>query len=571
MRRCGRIHPRAIILLVTAVYAALALASTWPLAAKLGAALPLGSGDAATVPLVSAWTLWWTSDRVAHGFRDYWDAPIFHPAKATFALSEPMPLAGLAATPLLALGASPALAHNLFLLLSLVLNGVLGFLVCRQLRLGGAISAAGGALLLLLPYVHHQLGVLALVPLAGVLGTLLAVLRCARRPTLLRGAAAGLAFACTFLLCAQYALLLALALVACIPVLVQRSALGAHGARTAAAAILVSAALAGPFAYAQHSVLASHHFGRSVARAVDGSATAKSWWRTPWPDPIPLPGLASASPPYKRSLFPGSVRLALACAGAFWGLRSRGRRRTTRFLVALVLAGVLLSVFARLDLGPASPYRLARAVVPGLAAMRSLWRAGVLAQIALAVLAAQGLHLAWLKTSVRARRRPARSTRKVRALRALVVALGLLAVGELWPPAQALAHVPAQAQWQPWLDWVRARVPDGEPIAWLPFPQDGRVRSYQATARFMYLATFHRRPIVNGYSSYFPFSYDRLLARMRGESGVDSAALYAAGVRVVVVDRRKASRVRLPGTWRKTWSDPRLGIDVYEHAARLRQ
>ena len=50
-----------------------------------------GSSQVATVPLFNLWTIWWNADRLRHGLKDYWDAPIFYPERDTFAFSEPQP------------------------------------------------------------------------------------------------------------------------------------------------------------------------------------------------------------------------------------------------------------------------------------------------------------------------------------------------------------------------------------------------------------------------------------------------------------------------------------------------
>lgn len=67
------------------LFLALAVAATWPLATHLVGHLPLGSEEAATVPLFNLWIMWWNSDRAAAGFADYWQAPIFYPARDALA------------------------------------------------------------------------------------------------------------------------------------------------------------------------------------------------------------------------------------------------------------------------------------------------------------------------------------------------------------------------------------------------------------------------------------------------------------------------------------------------------
>jgi hypothetical protein len=41
----------------------LAVASTWPLASQIDAAIPTGRERVATVPLFNLWTVWWNADR----------------------------------------------------------------------------------------------------------------------------------------------------------------------------------------------------------------------------------------------------------------------------------------------------------------------------------------------------------------------------------------------------------------------------------------------------------------------------------------------------------------------------
>jgi hypothetical protein len=74
------------------LYAALAIVLTWPLALRLTTHLPIGAESSPTVPLFNLWTLRWNAERLAEGYRGYWDAPIFHPTTGAFAFSEPQPL-----------------------------------------------------------------------------------------------------------------------------------------------------------------------------------------------------------------------------------------------------------------------------------------------------------------------------------------------------------------------------------------------------------------------------------------------------------------------------------------------
>ena len=55
--------------------------------------------------------------------------------------------------------------------------------------------------------------------------------------------------------------------------------------------------------------------------------------------------------------------------------------------------------------------------------------------------------------------------------------------------------------------WLRDSAPAAEPIVCLPFPTGYTVNNYAATAVWMYWSTFHRHPLVNGYSGFFPQSF----------------------------------------------------------------
>src|SRR5258706_9795085 len=78
-----------------ALFGATALLVSWPLATRLTTHLPLGSLGSKTVPLFNLWTLEWNLQRIAHAYAGYWDAPIFYPEHAAFALSEPEAVPGL--------------------------------------------------------------------------------------------------------------------------------------------------------------------------------------------------------------------------------------------------------------------------------------------------------------------------------------------------------------------------------------------------------------------------------------------------------------------------------------------
>lgn len=535
------LHRRRFSLASLATYAALAALSTWPLIARLGEVLPLGREREATVPLASSWALWWTSDRISAGFAHFWDAPILHPAPQAFAFSEPMPVLGGLAAPVLWLGGSPALAHGLVVLAVLVANGWVAMSLARRLGAGALAAAAGGAMVVMLPYVHDQLGVLTLVPMFGLLLALHALVALLDEPTPVRGALLGLALGLTYYTCAQHAVFFALAAVPASLLLVRRELMTRRAALAGLAAIAVAAALIVPMALAQRTATAEQGFHRTEARARNGAASLKSYARSSQQELVPVPPVWVA-PPDNHRLFPGVYRLALGFVGLVWLWRRQ--RRRARLLIGLAVAAFVLSVLPRIDPGAASPWSLLRAAVPGLDQVRSVWRAGVIVQLVLTLGAALGVHAlitGW------AAREPRRALR-----RAGVAILALLAIVELWPRGQGFYAPPSLAAWQPFTDWVEREVAPEAPLLHLPMARGFSAEAFESEARHMYLGTAHGRPLANGYSSYWPRAYNQLRSALADFPGPRSlAAIEAAGIRVLIIERTwLTERERpMPASW----------------------
>jgi hypothetical protein len=148
----------------TGLYLALTLATTWPLAAHIATGLPGDLGDS----LLNCWILSWSADHVLawlgghfDAFRNYWQAPIFHPAPLALAYSEHLFAQAVQIAPIYALTGNIILCYNLLFLSTFVLSGLGTYLLVRELT-GDAIAAwvAGAcyafALFRLPHYVHLQ-------------------------------------------------------------------------------------------------------------------------------------------------------------------------------------------------------------------------------------------------------------------------------------------------------------------------------------------------------------------------------------------------------------------------------
>ena len=304
--------------ILAAAYLALAVAAIWPLPTQLSSVLSQGTDRAVTVPLFQAWSMWWISDRLPSGFAGLWDAPIFHLTPGSFLFSDPMLLEGIIAAPVFWAGGTPALAYNLFLLLALVTNGLFGYGLLRSVDLLRPVAAVGGAMLVMLPYVHHELGVLMLVPLAGLIGTLWSWVAFVKRPAWRSGCAVGTASAVTYLLCGQYGIFVALVLAPAALWMLRRELFQRRALLALLGGFAVCAVLVAPLVTAQLDALGAHDFRRGESNAWRGASHPSAWLATPWPQLVPLPGVDTADEPWMQAHFPGALKFLLALIGVTW-------------------------------------------------------------------------------------------------------------------------------------------------------------------------------------------------------------------------------------------------------------
>jgi hypothetical protein len=83
-----------------------------------------------------------------------------------------------------------------------------------------------------------------------------------------------------------------------------------------------------------------------------------------------------------------------------------------------------------------------------------------------------------------------------------VVGLGLLAIVDNLSMQPTLTAVPAMPQ-TAWTTWLRAQ-PETTVVAHIPFPAETHVAAYTPETMRMIAQIDHHKPLVNGYSGYFP-------------------------------------------------------------------
>lgn len=538
-RNRERVEPW-VVRLAPLAYLLGAVRVTWPLAGHLTTRIPSGTEATSTVPLFNLWALRWNADRLGHAYAGYWQAPIFHPTRGTFAFSDAQPLTGVVFALLRALTGSPTLGYNLVLVGALMLNGWAAARLCRQLGVGAVVAVLVGLLVQRLPFVTDQLGVLQLVMVWPVLVTLESVIRWARDGGRRPAVTAGLGLAVTFLTCSYYGLFVVAVLAVAGVLLVGRERWSTARLGEGALGIAALSVIAVPVLVAQQHWLAGYRWTSATIRSNSARLGDYLSLDSHSIGARVVPWVADDRGTGQR-LYPGTVVLVLAAMGWWWGRRGP-HRREVRFLAAGVAIAVVVSLGLNLKIFGVMPYDGLRRFVPGFSRLRSPFRFAVIAQLLLLALAGIGLH--------RIVRRPQNGW-------SIALLLVALAAAEVSAGSSGLVVVPPRGA--PWSRWL-ARQPEGGAVAMVPFPAGPSVVQYEPTAEAMLSGLDHHKPLVNGYSGFFPTSYEDLTATMDGfPDGVSVDALRRAGTRWVVVERgwltaARRSRLTVLGALRQTYA-----------------
>ena len=455
----------------------------------------------------------WNADRLQEGLVGYWDAPIFHPAKGTFAFSEPQPATMLVA-PVFWMTASPALAYNVYLLLSLFLNGWFAVRLLRRLRLSLFASLIGGFAMVWHPLAHAQADVIQLIPLWPVLWLITAAIdlrsiasiqiganNMRTRRVLLKGLELGIGCFMVFAVSIHHGLFVALLAPLTIWVFVpwRRIKVWWPGA-------MVSLALATilliPLLLPMYRVMELNKFDRP--ESLVGELSAK------WSDIFNVQSSAlirwssqNADRPWYLS--PGWFRTFFAIL-AISELRSIRRLRTrplVKFLVLLAVASALLSMGTNLQVAGWKLWPLLSQYCPGMSQVRSAFRFGYFMQLSLILLCAVGFDRVqrWLMIRLRSRRLSGILGKVILAAVAVLLAI------EIPPQALQTVGVPNLSRVDSWETFLRAQLTPGKCCIFLPFAPGRDVADFDQTTRWMLRTTHQHLPILNGYSGFFPQSH----------------------------------------------------------------
>ncbi|HYU41209.1 MAG TPA: hypothetical protein VEQ84_03595 [Vicinamibacteria bacterium] len=516
-------------------YVLLAAVFTWPLM-RHPASHVIAHGVREATPALNTWAM----AVVLHGLpRDPWhlfDGNAFYPYSDTLAFSEHMLVPALMAAPIHALSDNWVLAYNGVSLLTLVLAGCGMFLLARDLTGDAAASFVAGAL-----YAFHTWNVNEMVRLQILSNEffpllLWALVRFFRAPTGWGAGAVALFYGLQSLSCMYWALYAPLVLMGASAVLAwryrPRPAVLVRLAASLVVPALLVALVARPYVRSARAL--------GFARQVPESVPIDRYFDVLPQNLLYARVLGTAGPNQNAAHFLGFAAIGLAVVASWPGPGGRGSgadavgRALRPLLVSLVLVGILLSLGPRLrlgewDLGP-GPYAALYRWVPGFRNVRYPERFSILAILGLAPLVAAGL----------ARLRPRLGAAGLAALGTFVL-VEHLAIPQTLDALAGGHAIPEAYRWLATRDDVRV-------VAEVPGVRN-RLERFDALP--MYYSTAHWKRTVEGFTGYFPPSYNFEKWRLFHFPDPESVAfLERFGVDTLVVRAEGAPILSGAGRWR---------------------
>lgn len=455
----------------------------------------------------------------------------------------------LLVAPLVWISGSSVFAYNSYLLVSLCLNGCFAWKFLRGRQLGIASSFLAGAAVVLLPINHWQLGVLQLVPLWAILwswDTLLSSvdardqshnpesrqagsLQCwipkSISSYIFKGAGWGLATSCVFAMSVHHGLFHCMLLSAGIGfvvlvAVVRKKRIGCLFCFLSAG-LVVQAVLVGPLLLRHHNLGKRNQLHRDLETIESLSAKPTDYAKWYGRSLVRVPGV----PASHFFLGLGAITSVLCIAGVLVGLYNRKSRFWVAFLVCIGLMAFALSLGSHLRIGSYPLWSGLAGFIPGLEQVRSVYRFGYFFQLAFVLTGACLLELLL--------------TQKAAAWRWSGLCLGLLSLADPFPHSARLGVSVSQADREAeWVQMLSTRR-DGA-VLMLPMPAGGSARDYEYTVEWMILGLVHQRPIVNGYSGFFPQHTIELAERLEEEEFSSALVTYLRnmGVRYITIFRR---------------------------------
>jgi len=512
----------------TALFALLAIVNSYPLIFQLGTSIGQ-HGDS----YFSVWRLAFVAHQLRADPGHLFDGNIFYPHRDTLAYSDAMVLPAIALAPFHWVGIRPLVIYNVALLGAFIASAVAAFLLVRELTGSCVAGLAGGVIF---AFSAHRFEHFDHLELQFAFWIPLAVLFWHRAVARNRGyLVVGLLAAGQVLSSIYHGVFFAAWLAVATVLWFRRTPL--RGLR--ACALILWPALTALAIYSLPYMKARAQLGdRPMGDVAVYSATPADFLSAP--SSSLLYGWTDGMGANERHLFPGILATILVIV-SLWPPVDR---------VRLVHTGAL-GFALLLTLGLNAPlYGLLYDWVLPFRGLRVPARADILVLLGMSVLAGFGLT------------RIVRSIDRARAARATATAaIALMSVECLARPAL----IPAEPAPSPWYAWLRT-VPDAVVFEW---PVTVPWRLYDMVdVRYMYRSTHHWRPLLNGYSGYYPDSYVKLLYDMRSFPYTQALVeLERRGATIIILHDVNGSRPSYDAALERLARDPRVRVIAQDRDA----
>ncbi len=519
---------------VLALFVALTAFHTWPLASAPGRWSRNDNGDA----LLNEWAVAWVAHQLPRDPIHLFDANIFCPERRTLAFSEHLVVQATMVAPVMWVGGSAVLAHNLALLAGFALTGwAMCFVISRWTgsRMAGLVA---GSLAAFNAHTLTRLAHLQAQHLEFLALALFAFDRLLATPRVRHALAMGGWVALQSLTSIYFLLFTAVAMIAAAAV--RPAEWMGRRFRRVAPLVLAGAAAAGavllPFLFMYWAVRRDHTVVRTLKEVALFSASVRDYLSTGalvhwgWSQHVWT----------GNALFPGVIATILALVAIVSGIAWKDRR--ARMWLAIGVATFTLSLGTNVPF-----YGWLFRHVPLFDAIRAVNRFGQFALVALAALA--GFGAAFVLARV--------GSRKLAA--AVGLSLVALVNAEAW---RGPIHYTAFEGIPPLfrtLAGVRGAVVAYVPFWWF----SGEIG---LNGVYMLASTENWKPMLTGYSGFVPSSARRSIEALKSFPSDESLEyLRHAGVTHVVVDSHNLrppvlERISRTDALRRWTSDERFTI-----------
>lgn len=497
-------------------FVALAALNTYPLAVAPGKFIG-EHGDS----YFSVWRLAWIAHQLWPRPDRLFDGNIFYPEKATLAYSDAILLPGVLASPLHWLGVDPIVVYNIVLIAAFALNGLAAYCLVRLLTGSMAAGLVGGTIFAFAPHRFDHFDHLEMQFAFWMPWAVLAWHKAIERDQLKSYLRVAALVAAQILSCIYYGVFLVTWLGIMTAFRFWRTPARAlrAGAVALVPPLIVLAIYSIPYLQNREKV-----GDRRTGDVTAYSAQASDFLAAPptnqlygWSTPLGAP---------ERQLFPGLVAIGLFVVG-LWPPVNR--------TVILHLVGLIAALELTFGLN-GHIYRLLYEWVLPFRGLRVPARAYVLVLMGLAVIAGVGL---------------ARLTATRRWKHTIAVVLIALVCAEYFTVPRLR---PVDRDVPMWYSWLR-NVDDAIVFEW-PVTVPWRLGN-MLDLSYMARSTLNWKPMLNGYSGFYPRSYLRLLLDMRSFPDTRSLnILRERGATILVLHEYPETRARYAAALERLMRDP---------------